>query len=42
MKGAKDLSVVILNKTGYIEKLENMVKEVIDKGKYTLNFNFLN
>ena len=42
MKGAKDSSVVILNKTGYIEKLENMVKEFTDKGKYTLNFNFLN
>ena len=27
MKGDKDLSVVILNKTNYIEKLENMVKE---------------
>ena len=27
MKGDKDSSVVILNKTDYIEKLENMVKE---------------
>ena len=36
MKGNKDSSVVILNKTDYIEKLENMVKEGIDKGTYTL------
>ena len=36
MKGDKDSSVVILNKTDYIEKLENMVKEGIDKGTYTL------
>ena len=32
MKGDKDLSVVILNKTNNTEKLENMVKEGIDKG----------
>ena len=32
----KDLSAVILNKRDYIEKLENMVKEGIDKGTYTL------
>ena len=36
MKGDKDSSVVILNKTDYFEKLENMVKEGIDKGTYTL------
>ena len=30
------LSVVILNKTDYIEKLENMVKEGICKRTYTL------
>ena len=36
MKGKKDSLVVILNKTDYIEKLENMVKEGIDKGTYTL------
>ena len=36
MKGDKDSSVVILNKTDYIEKLENMVKEGIDKRTYTL------
>ena len=36
MKGDEDSSVVILNKTDYIEKLENMVKEGIDKGTYTL------
>ena len=36
MKGDKDLSVVILNKTDYLEQLENMVKEDIGKGKYTL------
>ena len=34
MKGKKDSLVVILNKTDYIEKLENMVKEGIDKGTY--------
>ena len=34
MKGDKDLMIVILNKTDYIEKLENMVKEGIDKGTY--------
>ena len=32
----KDLSAVILNKRDYIERLENMVKEGIDKGTYTL------
>ena len=36
MKGDKDSSLVILNKTDYIEKLENMVKEGIDKGTYTI------
>ena len=36
MKGDKDSLVVILNKTDYIEKLENMVKESTDKGTYTL------
>ena len=36
MKGDKDLSVVILNKTDYTEKLENMVKESTDKGIITL------
>ena len=36
MKGDKDSSVVILNKTEYTEKLENMVKEGIDKRTYTL------
>ena len=36
MKGDKYSSVIILNKTDYIEKLENMVKEGIDKGTYTL------
>ena len=36
MKGKKDSLVVILNKTDYIEKLENMIKEGIDKGTYTL------
>ena len=36
LKGDQDLSVVILNKTDYIEKLENMVKEGIEKGTYTL------
>ena len=37
MKGHKDSSVVILNKTDYIEKLENMVKESINKGTYILS-----
>ena len=32
----KGLSVVILNKTDYIERLENMVKECTDTGTYTL------
>ena len=32
----KDFLVVILNKTEYNKKLENMVKEGIDKGTYTL------
>ena len=32
MKGNKDSSVVILNETDYVEKLENMVKEGINKG----------
>ena len=36
MKGDKDLSVVILNKTDYTEKLENMVKESTDEGIITL------
>ena len=36
MKNDKDLSVFILNKTDYIEKLENMIKEGIDNGSYTL------
>ena len=36
MKGDKDSSLVILNKTDYIEKLENMVKEAIDKGTYAI------
>ena len=36
MKCDKDSSVVILYKTDYIEKLENMVKEGVDKGTYTL------
>ena len=36
LQGDKDLLVVILSKTNYIEKLENMVKEGIDKGTYTL------
>ena len=36
MKGDKDLSVVILNKTEYNKNLENMVKEGIDKGTHTL------
>ena len=36
MKGDKDSSAVILNKTDYIEKLKNMVKEGIDKRTYTL------
>ena len=36
MKGDNDSSVVIVNKTDYIEKLENMVKEGIAKGTYTL------
>ena len=31
MKGKKDSLVVILNKTDYIEKLENMVKKVLTK-----------
>ena len=35
-KGDTDSSEVILNKTDFIEKLENMVKEGIDKGTYTL------
>ena len=34
MKGDKDTSVVTLNKTDYTEKLENMVKEGIGKGRY--------
>ena len=42
MKGGKDSSVVILNKTDYIEKLENMVKEGTDKGTYTLKITPLN
>ena len=36
MKGNKALSV-ILNKINYIEKLEKMIKEGIDKGTYTLS-----
>ena len=36
MRGDKNSSVVILNKTDYIEKLENLVKEDIDKKIYTL------
>ena len=36
MKGDKDSLGVILNKTDYIEKLKNMVKEAIDNGTYTL------
>ena len=36
MKDDKGWLVVILNKTDYIEKLENMVKKGIDKGTYTL------
>ena len=32
----KDSPVAILNKIDFIEKLENMVKEGIDKGSYTL------
>ena len=36
MKGDKEFLVIILNKTDYIEKLENMVKEGIDKGADTL------
>ena len=36
MKGDKDFLVVILNKTEYNKKLENIVKEGIDKGTYTL------
>ena len=36
MKNDKDLSVFILNKTDYIEKLENMIKEGIVNGSYTL------
>ena len=32
----KDFLVVILNKTEYNKRLENMVKEGIDKGTYTL------
>ena len=36
MKGDNDSSVVIVNKTDYIEKLENMVKEGIAKWTYTL------
>ena len=32
----KDFLVVILNKTEYNKKLENMVKEGIDKGTYAL------
>ena len=32
----KDFLVVILNKTEYNKKLENIVKEGIDKGTYTL------
>ena len=37
IKGNKDSLVVILNKTDYIEKLENMVKEGIAKGTYISN-----
>ena len=36
MKGDKDSSVVILNKTDYTEKFQNMFKEGIDKRTYTL------
>ena len=36
MKGGKDSLVAIINKTDCIEKLENMVKEGIEKGTYTL------
>ena len=36
MKGDKDSLAVILNKTDFIEKIENMIKEGIDKGTYTL------
>ena len=39
MKRDEDPSVVILNKTDYIDKLENIVKEGIDKGTYTLTEN---
>ena len=35
MKGDKDSSVVVLNKTDYIEKLKDTVKESINKGTYT-------
>ena len=36
MKGDKDSSVVILNKTDYTEKFENMAKDSIHKGTYIL------
>ena len=39
MKSDEDPLVVILNKTDYIDKLENIVKEGIDKGTYTLTEN---
>ena len=35
-KGEKDSSVVILNKTDYTEKFQNMFKEGIDKRTYSL------
>ena len=39
MKRDEDPSVVILNKADYIDKLENIVKEGIDKGTYALTEN---
>ena len=36
LKGGKDSLVVMVNKIDYIEKLENMFKEGIEKGTYTL------
>ena len=36
LSGDKDSSTVILNKTDYTDKVETMIKEGIDNGKYEL------
>ena len=34
LRGDKDLSVVIMNRSDYIEKLEGMIEEGVQKGTY--------